>query len=405
MNILLINHYAGSTEMGMEFRPYYFAREWIKLGHRVDIVAADFSHLRIQNPTVDQDFQTEEIDGIVYHWIKAGRYEGNGVKRAITMFRFVGKLWIHAKRIVREWKPDVVITSSTYPLDTYAGQRIAKLSGAKLIHEVHDMWPISLTELGGMSEKHPFVKLMAAGEKSFAKNADLIVSLLPNAKEHFINLGMPEGHFQHVSNGIIVEEWDNPTPLPREHLTFLKGLKDKFIIGFLGSHTKAYALDYLIEALEMIPNPDICALFVGKGNQKEELQKLVQDKHLETRVYFLPPIPKGCVPSLLNYMDVIYVGAIHNDMFRFGICMNKLFDSMASGKPILYAVDAPNNYIEAYKCGICVAPEDAVALKGAMETLYHMPLEERKLLGQNGKTAVMQYFTYDKLAKKFEALF
>lgn len=45
---------------------------------------------------------------------------GNGVRRALTMFRFVGKIWLKAKVIAREWKPDVVITSSTYPLDTYA---------------------------------------------------------------------------------------------------------------------------------------------------------------------------------------------------------------------------------------------------------------------------------------------
>lgn len=70
MNILLINHYAGSTEMGMEFRPYYMAREWTKLGHKVDIIAGDYSHLRKMNPTVKYDFQTEDIDGITYHWIK-----------------------------------------------------------------------------------------------------------------------------------------------------------------------------------------------------------------------------------------------------------------------------------------------------------------------------------------------
>ena len=28
MNILLINHYAGSDYHGMEFRPYYMGREW-----------------------------------------------------------------------------------------------------------------------------------------------------------------------------------------------------------------------------------------------------------------------------------------------------------------------------------------------------------------------------------------
>ena len=59
MNILLINHYAGSPEMGMEFRPYYFAREWVRAGYHVDIVAADYSHLRIRNPKVQKDFQKE----------------------------------------------------------------------------------------------------------------------------------------------------------------------------------------------------------------------------------------------------------------------------------------------------------------------------------------------------------
>ena len=29
MNIILLDHYAGSPEMGMEFRPYYMAREWV----------------------------------------------------------------------------------------------------------------------------------------------------------------------------------------------------------------------------------------------------------------------------------------------------------------------------------------------------------------------------------------
>ena len=95
MNILIINHYAGSPEMGMEFRPYYFAKEWTAMGHRVDIIAADFSHLRRVNPDVSRDFQEEIIDGIHYHWIKTRRDEGNGGQRAITMAQFIGKLWVH----------------------------------------------------------------------------------------------------------------------------------------------------------------------------------------------------------------------------------------------------------------------------------------------------------------------
>ena len=50
MNILLINHYAGSPELGMEFRPYYMAKEWVKAGHQVLIVGGSFSHLRKVQP-------------------------------------------------------------------------------------------------------------------------------------------------------------------------------------------------------------------------------------------------------------------------------------------------------------------------------------------------------------------
>ena len=173
MRILLINHYAGSTEMGMEFRPYYMAKEWIKLGHQVDIIAAGFSHLRQKNPTVIKDWQEDLIDGIHYHWIKTACYSGNGVKRALTMFEFVGKIRLKAKYIARNWKPDVIITSSTYPLDTYAGQRIRKFTDnkANLIHEIHDMWPLSPVLLGGMSKNNPFIVLMQIAENSFCKNS------------------------------------------------------------------------------------------------------------------------------------------------------------------------------------------------------------------------------------------
>ena len=85
--------------------------------------------------------------------------------------------------------------------------------------------------------------------------------------------------------------------------------------------------------------------------------------------------------------------------------MNKLFDSMMSGKPILYAVDAPNNYIVKYNCGVSVAPGDVSSLKEGINKLYRMSEEERMELGNNGHRAAIKYFTYEKLAKKFTRVF
>ena len=165
MNILYIEHYAGSISMGMEFRPYYMAREWQKAGHQVRIMAADYSHLRTKQPELTGNFCKTQIDGVDFQIIKTGAYEGNGAKRALTMFRFTGSLWLHAGRLVREFKPDAVITSSTYPLDAYAGYRIARKAKARYIHEAHDVWPETLIELGGMSRSHPFIRLLDRAEK------------------------------------------------------------------------------------------------------------------------------------------------------------------------------------------------------------------------------------------------
>lgn len=402
MNILYINHYAGSPHMGMEFRPYYLSREWVKMGHNVRIIAADYSHLRQNNPQVAYDFQEESVDGVVYAWVKTGSYEGNGVARAKTMFQFVHKLRKKAKWIAREWQPDIVITSSTYPLDTFAGQKIKKYSRATLIHEVHDMWPITLIELGGMSKWNPFVVLMQWGENSFCKHSDYVVSLLCAAKEYFSAHGMKPSKFKAIMNGVVLEEWDNPTPLPREHQDLIDSLhrSGKFIICFFGSITKSYAVDYLIRAQQLLGDDRVSLVIVGEGNQKEKLEQMASEG-----VYFLPRIPKTSIPSLMDGIDCCYVGALKNDMFRFGICMNKLFDSMMSGKPILYAVEAPNNLIDDYKCGICVPAEDVAALSQGMQKMLTLSDAERAQMGANGRQAVMEHFTYKKLAEQFADVF
>ena len=407
MNILLINHYAGSTKMGMEFRPYYFAREWIRMGHQVTILAGDYSHLRIENPEVKKDFQKEIIDGIPYCWVRTGHYEGNGVKRALTMFRFVYKLWSNAGRIVNSLKPDVVITSSTYPLDTFAGQRIAHLSGARLIHEVHDMWPITPIEINGMSKYHPFIIALQFAENSFCRKADYVVSLLPYAKNYLTDHGMCPEKFVFISNGIDLEEWsdiEEQEELPKKARDVIGKMreKSKFLLCFFGSHTKSYALDYLIEAVKKFPQKEIGLIFVGSGNEKENLKKQSEDYE---NIQFLDPVPKKSISALMDAVDGVYVGAANNRMFRFGIGMNKLFDSMMGGKPILYAVNAPNNYIAQYQCGISVQAENTEALAEGIQELLLKSENEKKQMGENGRQAVIQHFNYKVLAGEFEHIF
>ena len=54
------------------------------------------------------------------------RYEGNGIKRAFSIFDFVGQTLVHASEIAKTLQPDVIIAGSTYMLDTYIGQKIRR---------------------------------------------------------------------------------------------------------------------------------------------------------------------------------------------------------------------------------------------------------------------------------------
>lgn len=403
MNIVLINHYAGSNEMGMEFRPYYMAKEWLKAGHKVTIIAGDYSHLRKKNPIVKKDFERQGIDGIEYVWVRSGTYEGNGVKRAVSMAKFVGKLWIHAKKIARELKPDIVIASSTYPIDTYAAQRIANIAKAGLIHEVHDMWPATLIEIGGMSKYNPFVIAMQCGENSAYRNSDYVVSLPPYAKDYMVEHGLQEEKFIHINNGIVIDDWKNAGRLPDYHKKVLESLKKdkKFIIGYFGGHALSNALDILINvAKQFNDRSDMEFVFVGEGVEKERLQQRAENEKIKN-VCFLPAISKQSVPRLVRYFDCIYIGTKNSSLYKFGISMNKIFDAMMAGKPLLYAVDAPNNFVNEYNCGISVTPGDVEQLKEGVNKLMNMSEEKRSEIGQNGRKAVLENFQYEVLAERF----
>ena len=398
MNILLVNHYAGSPELGMEFRPYYMAKEWVKAGHNVLIVGASFSHLRKKQPEGEESV----IDGVRYRWIKVNPYQGNGLGRIRSMFTFVTKLYNGYCKLLGDFKPDAVIASSTYPLDIYPCRRIAKHYGAKLVYEVHDLWPLSPMELGGYSKHHPFIMVMQAAEDYCYRHADKVVSLLPAALPHMVERGMSPDKFAYVPNGFDPAEWNITKALPDEHQTVIKRLHDegKFILLYVGGHAISNSLNTLLDAAKKVENSKVAIVLVGKGNEKDRLVKRVEDEKIEN-IVFLSPVDKQCVPALLSEADALYIGWEANPLYRFGICPNKLVDYMVSGRPILHSVTAANDAVKEANCGISVPAGDAEGVAKAIVDLADSSKEHLHMIGINGHEYAMKIYPYATLASNF----
>lgn len=402
MNIMLINHYAGSSKYGMEFRPYYLAKEWVEFGHNVNIIAGSYSHLRRVNPDFKGNVNKEEIDGINYFWMKTPKYKKNGVKRFLNMFTFLFQVIRNKKTFIKS-NPDIVIASSTYPLDIFPAYLIAKRTGAKLIFEVHDLWPLTPIEVGGMSRFHPFIMLLQFAENFACRKSDFVVSLLPKADRYLVDHGMLPSKFYHLPNGINLEEWNNPTVIPDEHEKIISELRKqgKFIIGYAGSHGLANALEYLVEAAKLIKDKqEIAFVLVGEGPEKELLkQKVIKNKM--NNIFFLSQVPKRSIPNLLKKMDALFIGWKRVSLYRFGVSPNKLLDYMMSGKPIIHSIEAANDLVAESGCGISVAPENPVEIVEAINKLINMDRVKQEEMGLKGKEYVLQNHDYKVLAKEF----
>jgi len=403
MNILLINHYAGSIYHGMEYRPYYLAREWVRMGHHVTVVASSKSHVRTVAPQMRGAFTQETIDGIEFHWLKTPGYDGNGIKRGLNILAFVAQLYRYAGYWVKKNKTDLVITSSTHPLDNLPGKWIARKANAKLVYEVHDLWPLSLIELGDMSAYHPFIRLLQWAENYAYRNADHVVSLLPKALPHMITHGLSQDKFFYIPNGIDITEWgEQNTALPLEHDQAIKVFRQdvKLLIGYAGAHGLANALDTLLDAADLLQDERVGFILTGQGPEKTRLQDRCIQERLKN-VLFLPPLPKSTIPSLLAAMDVLYIGLKSESLFRFGVSPNKLIDYMMAGKPILYAIAAGNDPVSDSNCGFSIPPENPSALVQAVRQMLTISKTELDAMGMRGHNYCTQHHDYHNLARRF----
>lgn len=405
MNILLINHYAGSQAYGMEYRAYYLAKEWVKQGHQVTIVAATYSHLRLKNPTVEKDYQIDMIDGIKYIWLKTPLYKGS-LKRILNMVTFVYKVRKNAKRLSREEKPNLVIAGSCYPLDNYVAHKIAKLSGAKYTYEVRDIWPLSPKLIGGYSDHHPFIWVMQKAEDYAYKHVDKVVSLLWNSEEHMLERGLPKGKFVCVPNGYYPEEWTDDKfnlPLPEEHQNAFEALRGKTIVGFAGGFAASGSLLTLVKAAEILKTQNgIHFVLVGRGPEESVLRQYVADQNLDN-VSILPAVPKSLIPSINSHFDIAYYGGIHSELHKYGTSANKLTDYMLSAKPIVQAIDEPGSLVERINCGIRVEAENPRESARAIKFLADLSPQERLDYGNRGKTYAINNLKWSYLAKEFIA--
>jgi glycosyltransferase involved in cell wall biosynthesis len=176
-------------------------------------------------------------------------------------------------------------------------------------------------------------------------------------------------------------------------------LVGKYIVLYAGAHGMSNDLQIMLAAADMLRSDlRISFLLVGDGKEKPNLIQQAHELKLGN-VHFLPPVPKKEMPQLISNVDACLAILKPIPMYAT-VYPNKVFDYMASGKPVILAIEGVmREVIEQARAGIAVHPGDQNDLVRAVKWLVEN-LDEGKRMGGRGRAFVEKNFDRNQLAER-----
>ncbi len=368
------------------------------MGHTVTIFAASMVHNSEINLITDQSLYREEtVDGIPYVYIKTSFYNKNGAARIRNMFQFARRL----PKVCRHFdRPDVIIASSATPPACMAGIKLAKIYDCRVIAEISDLWPESFVAYGLIGKKNPLLKPMYAYEKRIYAKADAIIFTMEGGRDYIIEKGWDMDHggpvdlhkVYHINNGVDLEMFDynkkryQIDDCDLDNDTIFKAV----YVGSVRMVNHIGELVNVAECLKRRGNNSIKILVYGDGDERGSLCALVRKKHLDN-IVFKGEVEKKYIPFILSKCDLNLMHYGITQIVRYGVSLNKSFEYLASGKPILSSIKPNYDYIATNGCGISDNFQTAEEYANAIIRFSKMQREQYKNYCNNAREIAEQY--------------
>ena len=160
----------------------------------------------------------------------------------------------------------------------------------------------------------------------------------------------------------------------------------KYNVVYAGAIRPVNNVGNILDAAALLEDDDdIQFLIYGDGSEKEVLEKRIVDEGLSNvkmkgfiNKQFIPYILSKSSVNIFNYSQSKYNWARGNSS-------NKLFEYMASGKPIISTVKMGYSIIDRYKCGIELENGTPAELAKAIRDIKSMDKEQYNALGKNAQ--------------------
>ena len=404
MKILFLNQQFQSPAGCSISRGYEFVKCLRGFGHDVRVVC---SGIETEDDLTCRDGETVRetaVDGIPCTSIAAGWGSPIAITKVHLYRRMLGFLnfaRLATKVCQQQDAPDLVYASSPPLPIGLAGRNLSRHFGVPFVFEVRDPWPQALIDLGAL--KNPAgIAWMRWLERRIYNAADHFVALSPGIQKSIAGQGIPSTKITVVPNASDLELFGSgDAAIGKEALEL--GDED-FTVIYFGAMGMANGLDYFLDAAKILKsqgNDRIKFRMVGTGGDREQLQNRVREEGL-SNVRMYDPVPRTRLPDLIAACDICTT-IIRPSTEDPTWSPNKLFDSLAAGKPVVANVRGwIADLIRENECGRTTEPTDSESFAATLQALAADPgLCEQ--YSKNARRLAEDEYARERLAVKLEA--
>jgi glycosyltransferase involved in cell wall biosynthesis len=298
---------------------------------------------------------------------------------------------------------DVVLVVTNPPLLPFVAALAARARGARVALLIHDVYPEVLVAAGFAKPGSALVRIVAGLTRWLYRRVDQIIVLGRDMKA-LVERKL-EGAAQQV---VIIPNWGDVVrvrPQPRDANPVLAelGLRDKFVIQFLGNIGRTHGVDLLIDAARLLAaDSRVHFLFVGWGGRRAWLEGTVAREQLGN-VTVRPGCSDADLPDFLNAADIAVIPFLPG---MSGVSVpSRLYNVLAAGKPVLAVADPDSELARVVLeegVGWVVAPGDLAGLVEAIGAAADPGA--RAEMGRRARDAAVAKYSYDKVGTQYEAL-
>jgi glycosyltransferase involved in cell wall biosynthesis len=399
MRLLYLHQYFATPESSTGTRSYEFGRGLVERGHEVTIVTGTAGLEAWLGKDVHARPRDVARDGIRILTVPDGYRQSPSVLDRFSAFqRFV----VGAIRRGRRAGPFDVVLATSPPLPiAISGMALSRIHRAPFVFEIRDLWPESLVEFGGISERHPGILAGKVLEKAAYRAATRIIATTPGAKRRLVARGVEPGKVDVVVLGAdpgVFSPGCGDGSFRAAHQ-----LEDRFVALFPGAHGVANGLDKVVAAARVLQDrqSNVTIVLIGRGQKKAELQQ--QAARLGVRnVLFLDPLPKTELARIVDEVDV-GLAVLAECRILDSILSNKMFDFMAAGIPVVANLPGDmRDILEGQGAGRYAPDMSPEGFADTLMELAALPKDQVTAMGSRGRELAETVYARENLVRDFE---